>query len=84
MIYIPIIQYKYTVVTEPDTIFQEYYIVMKCKSMTYKKMYKYKKYKRCSRITIRDLENRAGRTGRKELQTVYHQSTTLPLRNSDQ
>jgi len=36
VIYIPTEKYKYMVITESDTILQEYYITRKYKSMIYK------------------------------------------------
>jgi len=49
----------------------------------YKEIYNYELYKRCSRVTKRKLERRAGGPGRIRLWTVNCWSMTLPLRNSD-
>ena len=48
IIYIPIEKYKYMVITESDTILQEYYINKKYKSTSYEEIYIIKA-ERCSR-----------------------------------
>ena len=48
IIYIPIEKYKYMVITESDTILQEYYIIKKYRSTFYKEIY-ITKVERCSR-----------------------------------
>ena len=48
VIYILTEKYKYIVITESDTILQEYYITRKYKSTFYKEIYKIKA-ERCSR-----------------------------------
>jgi len=52
VIYIPTEKYKYIVITESDTILQEYYITRKCKSILYEEIY-ITKAERCS-WAIRD------------------------------
>ena len=47
VIYIPTEKYKYMVITESDTILQEYYIIRKYKRIQYMK--RYTKAERCSR-----------------------------------
>jgi len=39
LIYIPTEKYKYMVITESDTILQEYYITRKYKSILYEEIY---------------------------------------------
>ena len=48
VIYIPTEKYKYMVITESDTILQEYYITSKYKSTLYEEIY-ITKAERCSR-----------------------------------
>jgi len=48
VIYISIEKYKYIVITESDTILQEYYIIRKYKSALYEEIYMTKS-ERCSR-----------------------------------
>jgi len=50
VIYIPTEKYKYIVITESDTILQEYYITRKYKSTLYEEIY-ITKVERCSRAT---------------------------------
>ena len=47
-IYIPTEKYKYIIITESDTILQEYYITRNYKSTIYKEIY-ITKAERCSR-----------------------------------
>ena len=48
VIYIPTEKYKYIVITESDTILQEYYITRKYKSIIHEEIY-ITKAERCSR-----------------------------------
>ena len=58
VIYIPTEKYKYIVITESDTILQEYYITRKYQS-TIHEIYIIKA-ERCSRYSKRDLESQSG------------------------
>ena len=57
VIYIPTEKYKYMVITESDTILQEYYITENTKKTIHEGIYK---IKRCSRYSKRDLESQTG------------------------
>ena len=58
IIYILIEKYKYMVITESDTLLQEYYITRKYKSTIHEEIY-ITKAERCSRVA-RGLESQSG------------------------
>jgi len=60
VIYIPTEKYKYIVITESDTILQEYYITRKYKSTLYEEIY-ITKAERCSRLESQSGEELGGR-----------------------
>jgi len=59
VIYIPTEKYKYMVITESDTILQEYYITRKYKRIQYMK--RYTKAERCSRAAREVSRTKQGR-----------------------
>ena len=64
VIYIPTEKYKYMVITESDTILQEYYITRKYKSTSYAEIYKSQEVLTSSK---RGLENQTGEELEEEL-----------------
>jgi len=67
VIYIPTEKYKYMVITESDTILQEYYITRKYKSTLYEEIY-ITKAERCSRAEREASRDNQEKSWEEELQ----------------
>ena len=77
VIYIPTEKYKYIVITESDTILQEYYITRRYKSTIYKRFTR-AKGGRCSRAGRRNLKSQLKVIGQEDLLSSLHASA-MPL-----
>ena len=58
VVYIPTEKYKYMVITESDTILQEYYITRKYKSTSYEEIYKAERCSQAARGVSRTKQER--------------------------
>ena len=79
VIYIPTEKYKYMIITESDTILQEYYITRKYKNTLYEEIY-IQKLRGAHEQQERPREPIKRRAGRKSYGDVQASATARPLR----